>query len=172
MHWSLITWAFIVLFSVLSHMFENFHQKIAWNWKEGVGEERRGILHISQVRGFLGCPPREKSSHLPTAQALPSAQRSQCLPGRGTHDWWPRQWFENHGSELDNPFRAAGWTGLVGGQLEREQRELKGHGPSSFWPWLLKRTNPIFKALWSYLEDITGKGSPKSGSGDTMWFQL
>lgn len=53
-------------------------------------------------------------------------------------------------------------------ELEREQRELKGHGPSSFWPWLLKRTNPIFKALWSYLEDITGKGSPKSGSGDTM----
>lgn len=54
------------------------------------------------------------------------------------------------------------------GSRERAQRELKGHGPSSLWPWLLKGTNPIFKALWSYLEDITAKGSPKSGSGDTM----
>ena len=43
-----------------------------------------------------------------------------------------------------------------------------GLGPSSLWSWLLKGTNPIFKALWSSLEDITGKGSPKSGSGDTV----
>lgn len=178
MHWSLVTWAFIVLFSVLSHTFENFHQKIALNWKEGVGEERRGystyllsqrILRLSSKRE-IQAPPHSSVTPLCPEVPVPAGQRGHKTGDPGSDLKIMAVSWIIHLEQLAEP----AWRE---GSREREQRELRsgpalGHGPSSPWSWLLKGTNPIFKALWSYLEDITGKGSPKSGSGDTVWFQL
>lgn len=118
--------------------------------KEGVGEERGGDS-ISQIKGILGYPQREKSRRLHTRSTSPSLcprSHSACrAEGHMTGDLGSDSeimavsWIIH----LERLAELAWWKG----SREHKQRELRngtsyGPDPSFLWPWLLKGTNPIF----------------------------
>lgn len=128
----------------------NFPWKVALNGKERrIRRRKRRGFHLPNQRNLRLSPKREVQAppHM-QHKPFPLSQKSQCLPGRRTHDWWPRQWFRNHGSELDNPFRAAGWAGLVEGQLGAQAERTEEW--DQLWAWSLFSLAMAFKGNKSY----------------------